>query len=166
MKGSKPFGYLDRLSQNIRILDEAVGNAQRIARPKKKGVVPNVQALKILRDLIELRNATLLETKAHLLGRDQTGAIREPADYYKADAQVMYERDFQRFLEPWQKSDLKLECEDCGVENEEVESRPLTTTVPSKYPNILPDEQETEYHNLCAKCYEKRITTNQKENTS
>jgi hypothetical protein len=154
----KLHGYLDRLRENLEILDEAVVNAQKMARPKKKGDVSSVQSLKILRDLIELRNATLVEIKAHLLGRNETGALKEPPDYYNGNPEVMFERDFKKFLEPWQESDLSLQCEDCKQVSKDIESRCLTIKMSSELPSILPDYERTEYHDLCPKCYEKRIT--------
>ena len=57
-----------------------------------------LQWAKTLRDLVELRNATLLNVTAHLLGRDDTGAIVEPPDHYDSDPEIMSERDVQTFL--------------------------------------------------------------------
>lgn len=52
---------------------------------------------------------------------------------------------FQEFLSPWTKQDLKLKCEDCGLESEEVSTR-----------RIYHQYEADEYFDLCEKCYEKR----------
>jgi hypothetical protein len=93
--------------------------------------------------------------KIHLLGRDETGAVKEPPDHYNSNPAVMFERDFKNFLEPWQESDLSLQCEDCKLNSKDVESRSLTFKRLSEFPGI--DCERTEYHDLCSKCYEKHI---------
>jgi len=101
---------------------------------------------------------TLLNIKAHILGRNETGAVKEPANVYNGNSEVMFERNFRRLLQPWTLEDLKLKCEDCGVESEGVFSRSFEVKVPFPY---LPGEfmNETEYHDLCLKCSEKRSVT-------
>lgn len=55
-----------------------------------------------------------------LLGRDETGAIREPEDYWDGNQQIKFERYFKNQLSPWTTEDLKLKCEDCKVLSEDV----------------------------------------------
>jgi hypothetical protein len=100
---------------------------------------------KTLRDLVELRNTTLVNIKAHLLGRDETGAPNEPEDVYGENPQVEYERYFRNQLTPWTEQDLKLKCEDCGVESEDTTNR--------RFPH---EHSADEYFDLCDKCFEKR----------
>ena len=115
-------GYLDRLRENLETLDEQIVNARKMS--EKKGKDSNaLQWAKVLRDLVELRDTTLANIKAHLLGRDETGVTNEPADVYARNSQVEYERYFRSLLSPWDQQDLKLKCEDCGKENEEVSTR-------------------------------------------
>jgi hypothetical protein len=147
--------YLDRLRENLQLLDEAVENAQATSKAKQKDSRAALQWMKMLRDLVELREGTLLEIKAHLLGRDETGAVTEPPNQYDSNPEVMFERDFQRFLEPWNESDLKLECEDCGVESEQVSSRAVQIQAPGQL------FAETENHDLCDDCYEKRTSADE-----
>jgi hypothetical protein len=154
--GKKPFGYLDRLRQNLEVLDEAIERVRLVSKGKGRGEDRvALQWVKVLRDLVEQRNGTLAEIKAHLLGRDQTGAVRDPPEYYGSDFQIMFERDFRNFLDPWSESDLKLRCEDCGVESEDVCPELFTKEVPLGVGDITTTENE--YHNLCSRCYEKRV---------
>lgn len=150
------FGYLDRLRQNLEILDEAIEKLQYNGKGKK-GVDDraSLQWGKLLRDLLEQRNATLTEIKAHLLGRDETGAIRDPPNHCGASPQVMFERDFQTFLERWRGSALRLRCQDCGVESENVCPRPFEKEV--SFPDTNLTTTLTEYLNLCPKCHKKRL---------
>ena len=139
-------GYLDRLRENVATLDEALALARKMGKSKKAGDRhAAIQALKLIRDLAEVRNATLLSIKAHILGRDETGAVKEPANFYSGNAEVMFEREFRRLLQPWTLEDLKLECEDCGVTSEKVWTWTLET-----------GEFTSENADLCGKCYEKR----------
>lgn len=151
MKGRKFTGYLDRLRENLELLDGGIENAEAMSKGKRKDARMALQWMKMLRDLVELRNVALLEVKAHLSGRDQTGAIREPPDQYDSNPEVMFERDFRTFLEPWRESDLKLQCEDCCVESEQVYSRSVEVQVLGQ---LFPDSEQ---HDLCPKCYEKRL---------
>lgn len=138
-------GYLDRLRENLETLDEQIVNARKMS--KRKGKDSNaLQWAKVLRDLVELRDTTLANIKAHLLGRDETGATNEPDDVYAGNSQVEYERYFRSLLSPWTQQDLKLKCEDCGVESEEVYRR----TFSHPYP------QDDEHFYLCDKCLGKR----------
>jgi hypothetical protein len=137
-------GYLDHLRENLETLDEQIVNARKMS--KKRGKDSNaLQWAKTLRDLVELRETTLANIKVHMLGRDETGAATEPADYYSGNSEVMFERDFKAVLKPWTQQDLKLECEDCGKESEEVSTRQF----PREY-------QADECFDLCDRCYEKR----------
>ena len=139
MTGKKLNGYLDHLRENLETLDEQIVNARRMS--KKKGKDSNaLQWAKVLRDLVELRDTTLANIKAHLLGRDETGATNEPDDVYVGNPQVEYERYFRSLLSPWTQQDLKLKCQDCDKESEEV-----STHVFSGQPL-----------DLCPRCYEKR----------
>jgi hypothetical protein len=133
--------------ENLDVLDESIETARSLSKTKKGGSSRDIiQGLKILRDLVEQRNTTLDRIKAHLLGRDETGAVREPEDVWDENPQIMYERYFKNELSPWAQDDLKLECEDCGVRSEQV----------SNYTFEHPYPEETERINLCEKCYEKR----------
>jgi len=146
LTGKKLNGYLDRLRENVATLDETLALARKMGKSKKAGDRPAaIQALKLIRDLAEVRNATLLSIKAHILGRDETGSVKEPANVYSGNAEVMFERDFKRLLEPWTLEDLKLECEDCGVTSEKVSTRTLVT-----------GEFSSENGDLCDRCYAKR----------
>jgi hypothetical protein len=115
--------------------------------------------MKLTRDLLELRNATLQEIKAHLLGRDVTGAVRQPQDVYHGNPEVMFERDFRKFLQPWRQLDLRLKCKDCGRVDETIETRSLdVVTDPSGIPALFPQlRHTTEWVDLCPKCYRKRM---------
>ena len=138
-------GYLDRLRENLVTLDEQIENARKMSKVKKGGEGVALQYSKTLRDLVELRDKTLLNIKAHLLGRDETGAINEPSDVYAGNQEVEFERAFKTFMAPWTAADLKLKCTDCGLESEEVTTRRIEH-------KFDPDE----YFVLCSECYEKR----------
>jgi hypothetical protein len=150
-------GFSDRLRRNLETLDEQIENARAMSKPKtKEDRRAALQWSKTLRDLIELRNATLANVKAHLLGRDETGLPTEPVDYYDGNGHVMFERDFQNlFLAPWHESDLKLECEDCGVNSEKVSTR----CFPGDY------AENDELLTLCEKCYRKRTAKEEEESS-
>ena len=152
----KRVGYLDRLRQNLEILDEEIGKVQSM-RKAKRGSEDRaaLQWAKLLRDLVEQRTSTLTEIKAHLLGRDQSGAVKDPPDHYVSHSQIVFERDFRNFLEPWKESDLRIRCESCGVRSEDVFSRAFSRQVPV-LPNSAVMIPETEYLDLCPECYEKR----------
>jgi uncharacterized small protein (DUF1192 family) len=150
-------GYLDQLRENVATLDETLALARKMGKSKKAGDHhATIQTLKLIRDLAEVRNATLLSIKAHILGRDETGTVKEPANVYSGNAQVMFERDFKRLLEPWTLEDLKLECEDCGAESEGVFSRSFEKQVSLGVGDIM--TTETEHRDLCSRCYAKRTT--------
>jgi hypothetical protein len=154
LAGKKRFrGYLDRLRENLDVLDEQIENARALSKKKPKRGASDQdsrQQTKVLRDLIELRNETLDRIKAHLLGRDQTGAIVEPEDAWDHNQQVEFERYFKNQLSPWTENDLKMKCEDCGVESEEVSACDFEQG----------DKDET--YDLCDKCHVKRQTANEK----
>jgi hypothetical protein len=153
-------GYLDHLRENLETLDEQIVNARKMS--KKKGKDSNaLQWAKVLRDLVELRGTTLANIKAHLLGRDETGATNEPHDIYAGNPQVEYERYFRSLLSPWTQQDLKLECKDCGVSSDQVRNRHF----PSKYENYE-EVRSAENINLCDKCYEKRIVKEEESDDS
>lgn len=139
-------GHLDHLRENLETLDEQIENARAMNKIKKKeNSHAALQWAKTLRDLVELRNTTLDKIKTHLLGRDETGAANEPDDVYGDNAQVEYERYFRSVLSPWTEQDLKLKCEDCGVESEDTTNR------------CFPRERASDdYFDLCDKCLEKR----------
>jgi hypothetical protein len=138
-------GYLDRLRENLVTLDEQVENARRMSKVKGKGDSRvALQYSKTLRDLVELRDKTLLNIKAHLLGRNATGVVNEPSDIYDGNPQVEFERTFKLFMAPWTAADLKIKCDDCGLESEEVTTRHIQRGY------------ESEYFDLCNACYEKR----------
>jgi uncharacterized small protein (DUF1192 family) len=148
LSSKKPIhGYLDHLRENLEILDEQIVNARKMSKPKGKAdKAAALQWAKTVRDLVELRNQTLDRVKGALLGRDESGAATEAPDFYGGEnPQIMFERDFQRLLAPWTREDLKLECEDCGKESEDVSTREF----PHEY-------EDSEYFDLCTGCYEKR----------
>ena len=117
MKGNKGFkGYLERLRENVEVLDSAIDDAKAMG---KKGAEGRAR-LKAIRDLVELRNSTLNQFKTHLLGRDETGAPNEPADYWEDNPELMFERQFDAVM---RRNGLELKCVDCGKESEEVETR-------------------------------------------
>lgn len=156
MTGKKLNGYLDHLRENLETLDEQIVNARKMS--KKKGKDSNaLQWAKILRDFLEARDRTLANIKVHLLGRDESGAPTEPPDYYRgnAEAEVMFERFFKNQLSPWTLDDLKMKCEDCGKESEEVSRRRF----PHKY-------EADEYFDLCDRCYEKRTVKEEESDDS
>ncbi len=99
-----------------------------------------------MRDLVELQNSTLIAAKTHLLGRDETGAAKEPPDFYGGNDQVEFERYFKNQLSLWTEDDLKLKCDDCGIKSEGVSNHAFTHPYP----------QETEFFDLCPKCYGRR----------
>jgi hypothetical protein len=138
-------GYLDRLRENLVALDEAITTAQTMSKDKDNRAA--LQWAKTLRDLVELRNTTLLNIKTHLLGRTETGSSNEPNDCYSGNSKVEFERAFQKFLSPWTRQDLNLECEDCHVESDQVTDRYI----------------DGAHRSLCDKCCEKR-TTKQDQN--
>jgi len=149
--GSKPLhGFLDRLAEHLQVLDEAIETAQSLAKPKKPASSRDtIQGLKILRDLISERNATLDRIQAVLLGRHETGVTRSPEDVYLGDGQILFEREFHRMLQPWRESDLRIKCEECGRSSNEVYRRRIRVGV-----NHWGSE-ETEDHRLCDRCFKK-----------
>jgi hypothetical protein len=137
-------GYLDAFRENVAALDEAIAIARKMSKSKKSADRHTaIQALKLIRDLAEVRNQTLLNIKAHILGRNESGAIVEPGDHYEGNAYVEFERDFRNLLTPWIESDLRLECADCGIESEDVSDRYV--------------EKEDRHLDLCEKCHAKRV---------
>ena len=138
-------GYLDRLRENLVTLDEQIENARVMSKAKKgESKAIALQYSKTLRDLLELRDKTLLNIKAHLLGRDETGAVNEPSDVYNGNEEVEFERTFKTFMAPWTAEDLKLKCTDCGLESEEVTARRIQRGY------------DSDWFDLCNECYEKR----------
>ena len=138
-------GYLDRLRENLEVLDSAIDDTK--AMPKK-GAEGRAR-LKAIRDLVELRNATLLNIKVHLLGRNETGAPYEPEDLWNDNPEIMFERWFNSQMAPWTREDLKLTCKDCGKESEEIIAR-----------------SDCSHVDLCDVCYEKRQTEDSKKEQS
>jgi hypothetical protein len=152
-------GYLDRLRENVEALDEAIETARANSKGKKGSDSRTaLQWAKTLRDLVEVRNTTLSNIKIHLLGRDETGAATEPPDHYNSNEQVMFEREFQTFLAPWTREDLKLECQDCSVSSEEVEEQEINTGRDRL--GLLTSIRL----NLCPACYARRKAKEPKEN--
>ena len=147
----KFLGFLDRLRENLEILDSTIAHARKMSEEAEN--TKAIQWTKTLRDLIELRNATLEKVKAHLLGKDETGSTVEPVGHYSGHPEVMFEREFQRFLAPWHESNLNLKCKDCGVENQEVKTRQLTRTGTNEFGLELPMAYDVD---LCEKCCTKR----------
>ena len=109
--------FLNRLHENVELLAEQIRSAR--ATSKKKGKDANaLQRTKPLRDLIELRNLQLDKIKVHLLGRDETGAVTEPANEYDGNNPVVeFERYFHRLMTHWTLTDLTLKCDDCDFES-------------------------------------------------
>jgi hypothetical protein len=138
-------GYLDLMRKNIHRLDESIEDVRKV--PKGEKPADRRARLKLLRDLVELQNETLVAVKGHLLGRDESGGMREPEDCWDENPQVEFERYFKSQLKPWTQDDLKLECEECGVKSEEVSNHTFTHPYP----------QETERIDLCQECYDKRL---------
>jgi hypothetical protein len=136
------------MRKNLYALDESIESVRKGDKGEK--LAEKRARLKLLRDLIELQNSTLISIKTHLLGRDQTGAPIEPPDSFDGNDQVEFERYLKRQLSPWTLDDLKLECEDCGVESEDVSTR-----------QIRHEHRADEYPDLCSKCYEKRLKESQ-----
>lgn len=151
LTGEKLNGYLDRMRMNLHALDESIENVRK--SPKGEKPVDKRARLKLLRDMVELQNQTLVAVKTHLLGRDETGAPVEPPDKYDHNAQIEFERYFNNQLSPWTQDDLKLECDECGVKSEDVSNR--------RFPHNFPEADE--YYDLCGKCYDKRSTEPNRE---
>ncbi len=155
MRGKRPLnGYLDRMRKNIQSLDENIEGLRNVPKAEKAG--EKRARLKLLRDMIELQNMTLQAIKTHLCGRDETGAPNEPPDFYhdSNDPQVEFERSFRKFLSPWSQDDLKLKCEDCNVNNEEVTHHefPSIDQPGSPWKILVPNEDA----DLCSSCARKR----------
>ena len=152
MAGNKPLhGSLDRLREHLEILDEALLTARKLARPKKGAADRDaIQGLKILRDLVQERNATLDRIQVALLGRDEVGVPCSPQDYFTANQEVEYERLFKRMLTPWTEQDLKIECERCHNCSENVTSHNLERKEHFEGYTLT----KTERRNLCPKCLE------------
>jgi hypothetical protein len=153
LKGKKLDGYLDHLRRNIENLDVAIGEIQKA--PKGEKAAEKRARLKLLRDLTELQNSTLMTVKTHLLGRDETGSPKEPPDIYEGTDQVEFERYFKGMLSPWTDEHLKLQCEDCGKNSEEVS----THHFPEEYAeDSYTQLKAAENVDLCKSCYGKRLT--------
>ena len=150
-------GYLDHLRENLEVLDEQIANARKMSKGKKAGDKKvALQYAKTLRDLVELRNATLASIKIHLLGRDETGSPNEPSDIWEeGNDQIEFERYFHNLVSPWTRGDLKMTCDDCGKKSEDVTRRYLPD----------PDVNNPGRHaDLCDSCYKKnRIEPDQEE---
>ena len=87
---------MNRLRRNIYTLDESIETVRKAPKSEKSG--EKRARLKLLRDMIELQNSSLIAVKSHLLGRSETGTPTEPEDFYQDNPEV--ERDFQEFLQP------------------------------------------------------------------
>ena len=156
LTGKMPLnGFLDRMRENLETLDEQIENARVMSKKKGKDANP-LQWTKTLRDLIELRSVQLDKIKAHLLGRDETGVVKEPEDCWDENPQVEYERYFKNQLLPWTMQDLKLKCKDCGVESEDV-SNHYFPEERDKYYRVV---KESESVNLCLKSWLRQLRKN------
>ena len=133
------------MRENVEVLDEQIANARVMSKKKDTNAL---QWAKTLRDLIELRSVQLDKIKGHLLGRDETGAVIEPENYWEDNQQIEFERYFKNQLSPWTLEDLKMECVDCHVKSEDVSNRYFSHPYPESSENL----------DLCEKCYSKRIT--------
>jgi hypothetical protein len=71
---------LNRLGRNLDSLDESIEDARKA--PKGEKPSDKRARMKLLRDVIELQNQTLLAAKSHLLGRDETGSPVEPPNWF------------------------------------------------------------------------------------
>ena len=136
-------GYLDRLRENIEVLDEAIAIARESSKAKENNNRMSLQWSKVLRQLVELRNVTLINIKAHLLGIHQTGVVNDPSGHYDENLEVEFEREFQKFMRPL------IKCQHCGRESEEVSTRRI------RHEALIPDE----YVRLCNKCYQNRTNS-------
>jgi hypothetical protein len=149
---------LNRLSRNLDALDESIESVRKM--PKGEKPAERRARLKLLRDLVELQNCSLTSVKTHLLGRDETGASREPADYYDSNDQIEFERYFKTFLGPaWTKDDLKIECRSCGECREDVSAHYFPEIRDADFKLV----KESETLDLCPKCYEKRSVIEKNE---
>lgn len=139
-------GFLDHLKSNLQVLDEQIELARGMSKSKN-----GLQWAKNLRDLIELRNTTLDKIKAHLLGRDETGTIKEPPSVYDDNhPQTMFERYFHGLSEPMSLEDLKLKCEKCETESEGTQSRYFERyQVDKGYYDVIQYKRQ----DLCDGCY-------------
>jgi hypothetical protein len=157
LAGKKFRGYLDRLGENVEVLDEAIASARKPSKGEKPA--DKRARLKLIRDLVELRSTALLNIKAHMNGRDESGAIQEPPDVYDYNSQIEFERYFRSLMEPWTLSDLKLTCEDCGVESEDVSHHYFEDIHDSNYRTLVNSESAE----LCSQCVEKREAARQEK---
>ncbi len=117
----------------------------------------SLQWAKTLRDLIHLRNETLDKNKSHLLGRDETGTVKEPLNFHSSDNHplTLFERQVHNYLSrPWTVEGLKIKCEKCEAESDSTRTRTFerfyTTSDYSKY--IQHKDRD-----LCGDCYEKTL---------
>jgi len=144
-------GFLDHLRENLAILDEQIENARAMSKEKGTGAL---QWAKTLRDLIQLRNETLDKIKSHLLGRDETGAVKEPLDFHSSDNHplTLFERRVHDYLaKPWTVEGLKIKCEKCGTESESTRTRAFEKFyVTNNYSRYIQREDE----DLCNPCYD------------
>lgn len=146
-------GFLDHLRENLEILDEQIENAQAMSKEKGTGAL---QWAKTLRDLIQLRNETLDKIKSHLLGRDETGTVKEPLGFHSSQTHplTLFERQVRNFLAtPWTVEGLKIKCEKCGVESETTQTRHYERYTVSKDYSYIQRKPE----DLCDPCYEKNL---------
>ena len=153
---SELHGFLDHLRENLQILDEQIENAREMSKSKEK-TDNSLQWAKTLRDLIQLRNETLDKIKSHLLGRDETGTVKEPLNFHSSQTHplTLFERQVHDFLDkPWTVESLKIKCERCGTESDSTRTRAFerfyTTNDYSK--SIQHDDQD-----LCDGCYERTL---------
>ncbi|TSA43310.1 hypothetical protein D4R54_01130 [archaeon] len=146
-------GFLDHLRENLQILDEQIENARAMSKEKGTGAL---QWAKTLRDLVQLRNETLDKIKSHLLGRDETGTVKEPLDFHSSQTHplTLFERRVHDYLaKPWTVEGLRIKCEKCVTESETTQTRHYERYTVSKDYSYIQRKSE----DLCDPCYEKNL---------
>jgi len=143
-------GFLDHLRSNLQVLDESIEDSRKV--PEGERPTDKRARLKLLRDLVELRGATLDRLKSHLLGLTETGSIKEPPTVF-ADQnfpQTLFERYFHALSEPMSLEDLKLKCDKCRAESETTKTRHYEQYYVSNDWKYIQRRAE----NLCDGCYD------------
>jgi len=158
---SEVYGWLDRRRRVLEILEEAIENAREESQAKTGRGRDNASRLewtKTLHRLLETYGSELESIKHHIWGNPSLGNVDEPGE--ALNGLVEFERSFQRgVLDPWDREDLQLECEDCGRSSEEVTNRSFPSEwIDGKY-------TEGEDVDLCDECYQKRITAKMAKKT-
>ena len=149
-------GFLDHLRENLEILDEQIENAREMSKSKEK-TDNSLQWAKTLRDLIELRNATMDKIKAHLLGRDETGTVKEPLDFHSPQSHplTLFERQVHDCLAtPWTVERLKIKCAKCGIESDSTRTRTFERFYTT---NNYGQSIQYKDRDLCDSCYDSTL---------